>query len=306
MIKIQNATLQPTFFILHSGALGDFILTWSSLHCLRNAFPEARILAMGHPSYLSLAHRFGLIDEILDVNSRQGMRLLSGENLPEKCTPTHGAILWTKPIPSLNDLLKNSFPLLFIDPFPEASGHLAQLYCEMISQVFPIHVPSSLPSLFPQHEPKARYVFIHPGSGSPAKQFSPLFYIQLQKSLLAWGFEQCAFLMGPAEIERGLPEAFPGQQLIFSETPEALADWLENASLFIGNDSGVSHLAGYMGIPSIVFYITTDPQKWGALGRNVCWIMAKTEEEAFSKFSSALDTLLNAQSLKKLNGYFFS
>lgn len=246
---------------------------------------------MGHPSYLELAQRFGLIDKIFDVNSREGMQILSGENFPEKYKPAHGAIFWTKPIPSLMNRLQQeaSFPILFIDPFPETTNHLAYFYCETIAREFSIDIPPSLVNFFPQHQPKANYAFIHPGSGSPTKNFSPLFYLQLQKSLQAWGIERCAFLMGPAEIERGLPDLFPGQQLIFPENPIALADWLENAVVFIGNDSGVSHLAAYMGIPSIVFYITTDPQKWGALGRNVSWITAKTEQEAFLKFQNALE-----------------
>lgn len=289
--KIQNGDAKSSFFILHAGAMGDFILAWPSLHCLRNAFPGSQILAMGHPSYLSLANRFRLIDETMDINSRDGMRLFCGESLPEKCKPTQGAILWTKPIPSLIDLSKTSVPFLFIDPFPENSDHVAQWYCDTIAKVFPINVPSSLPTLFPQHRPKAKYAFIHPGSGSSAKHFSPLFYLQLQKTLMAWGIEHCVFIMGPAEIENGLPDFFPGQQLIFPENPVALADWLENAILFIGNDSGVSHLAGYMGIASIVFYISTNPQKWGVLGHQVTWIVAKTEQEAFSKFQNTLKEL---------------
>jgi ADP-heptose:LPS heptosyltransferase len=41
------------------------------------------------------------------------------------------------------------------------------------------------------------------------------------------------------------------------------------AGCFVGNDSGVSHLAAALGIPTTVFFISTDPRIWRPLGRNV-------------------------------------
>ena len=32
--------------------------------------------------------------------------------------------------------------------------------------------------------------------------------------------------------------------------------------LFLGNDSGISHLAANLGVPSVVFFTITDPAQW--------------------------------------------
>jgi ADP-heptose:LPS heptosyltransferase len=60
----------------------------------------------------------------------------------------------------------------------------------------------------------------------------------------------------------------------------ALAELLLYSSLYIGNDSGVSHLAGFVGTPTIALYKTTDPGIWGVLGKNVAHITAEDEDSA--------------------------
>src|SRR5262249_15020135 len=42
-----------------------------------------------------------------------------------------------------------------------------------------------------------------------------------------------------------------------------LACWLSGARLYIGNDSGITHLAAAAGVPVIAIFLTTDPQVWG-------------------------------------------
>ena len=67
-----------------------------------------------------------------------------------------------------------------------------------------------------------------------------------------------------------------------TEVIERLANLLADTSLYIGNDSGVSHFAGILGVPAIVFYKITDPEVWGALGRNVAHIKASNEKSALN------------------------
>jgi ADP-heptose:LPS heptosyltransferase len=49
----------------------------------------------------------------------------------------------------------------------------------------------------------------------------------------------------------------------------ALYNALRSASLFIGNDSGPAHLAGHLGVPTIVLYGPTTPLIWKPLGPKV-------------------------------------
>ncbi|MDM7925496.1 MAG: glycosyltransferase family 9 protein [bacterium] len=108
--------------------------------------------------------------------------------------------------------------------------------------------------------------------------------------MLSHGFEKTAYILGPAEIERGLGERFANLEWIRPDSVTGLADWLSNAALYIGNDSGVSHLSAFMGIPSIVLYTVTDPAVWGANGRRVLRIRAGDPSEAERGIAEALDS----------------
>ena len=71
-----------------------------------------------------------------------------------------------------------------------------------------------------------------------------------------------AWIAGPEEQLEGA--------LRFDNLAE-LAAWLAGARLYIGNDSGISHLAAAV-TSSIVLFGPTDPAIWAPRGRHVRWI----------------------------------
>ena len=48
-----------------------------------------------------------------------------------------------------------------------------------------------------------------------------------------------------------------------------LACWLAGAGLYIGNDSGITHLAAAVGTPVLAFFGPTDPEVWAPRGPHV-------------------------------------
>ena len=48
-----------------------------------------------------------------------------------------------------------------------------------------------------------------------------------------------------------------------------LAQWLARARLYIGNDSGITHLAAAVGTPVVAVFGPTDPAVWGPRGDHV-------------------------------------
>jgi len=56
-----------------------------------------------------------------------------------------------------------------------------------------------------------------------------------------------------------------------------LADWLARARIYIGNDSGISHLAAAVGTPAIVLFGPTDPAVWAPRGSLVLYPMNEIE-----------------------------
>ena len=103
------------------------------------------------------------------------------------------------------------------------------------------------------------FAVIHPFSGSPHKCWPLERYRELAR-LLPMPVRWCA---GP---EDELPGAVRIDNLY------ELACWLAGARLYIGNDSGITHLAAATGTPVIALFGPTDPGIWAPRGDNVCVI----------------------------------
>ena len=78
-----------------------------------------------------------------------------------------------------------------------------------------------------------------------------------------------AWSAGPEEY---LPEAQRFARL------DELAAWLASASLYIGNDSGITHLAAAVGTPVIALFGASDPRVWAPRGANTSVIAASSLE----------------------------
>jgi ADP-heptose:LPS heptosyltransferase len=68
------------------------------------------------------------------------------------------------------------------------------------------------------------------------------------------------WLRGPADNNAALDSA-----RCFDDLYE-LACWLRGARIFVGNDSGISHLAAAVGTPVLVFFSASDPRIWSPRG----------------------------------------
>ena len=117
-----------------------------------------------------------------------------------------------------------------------------------------------------------RIVF-HPGSGGKGKNHSPDFWLELihasRKDPLLSG-HHVVVLLGPAE-ERLYPFFTENlirenAQILFSPEKEDLVSLLAKASLYMGHDSGVTHLAAMLGTPTIALFKKSSSSQWAPLG----------------------------------------
>jgi ADP-heptose:LPS heptosyltransferase len=271
-----------TFLICHRGALGDFILIWPAILCLRKALPQYHFLGIGRPEYMRMAISYGILDTYLDNESASFLDFFCGRRIPEEIGCPQGAVLWLTNGQETVDMLRQSasLPVVCIPPFPEKQIHLAQYYCSVIQSHFTITIPQNLFDGFPARIREGQYALIHPGSGSFEKNYNPVFYRDLANILRRSGFRKVGFIFGPVEDEKMNKEDFTGEWIERPKNVKALADFLSHTSIYIGNDSGASHLAGFVGTQTIALYKTTDPKIWGALGRKVTHISADEEESA--------------------------
>jgi ADP-heptose:LPS heptosyltransferase len=100
--------------------------------------------------------------------------------------------------------------------------------------------------------PEARregFAVIHPFSGSAKKNWPLENYRDL-----------AARLKIPVQWTAGPDERLDGA-IRFDDLYE-LGCWLSKAAIFIGNDSGISHLAAAVGTPVVAIFLATDPAIW--------------------------------------------
>jgi hypothetical protein len=251
-------------------------------------FNHARLVGLGRLEYLDLARKFGIIDQGFNMEKREVQDFFLGTRMPDILGRPEGALLWLKDAERQANLINSCtrFPAIVIDPFQSNGLHIAGYYCSVLESYFDIKYPSDLTDLFPGWTKRGNVgslALIHPGSGSQAKQFSPGFYQRIKPALISCGFKTVKFILGPAEISIQ-QNLFSAEDILQPVSVLELSEWLSRASLYIGNDSGVSHLAGFMGVPAIIFYRTTDPAIWGALGKMVHPIICDDELMACQLF----------------------
>ena len=104
--------------------------------------------------------------------------------------------------------------------------------------------------------PRENFAVIHPFASSPRKRW-PLAKFQEVARQSRMPVRWCA---GP---EEKLDEAVRIDNLY------ELACWLSTARVYIGNDSGISHLAAAVGTPVVVLFGPTDPAVWAPRGDRV-------------------------------------
>ncbi|MCG6973266.1 MAG: glycosyltransferase family 9 protein, partial [Desulfobacterales bacterium] len=114
-------------------------------------------------------------------------------------------------------------------------------------------------------------IFIHPGSGSRKKCWPIFNFIKIAALLEAKDW-QPEFIFGPAEydlFDRVLQRKPLKAKVHKLDTLTRLALLLKTGGGFIGNDSGVSHLSAFLGLPTVAVFGPSDPEVWKPKGRAV-------------------------------------
>ena len=104
--------------------------------------------------------------------------------------------------------------------------------------------------------PVEDFIVIHPFASSPSKRW-PMEHFRAVASDLGVPVKWTA---GPDE---------PLDQAVRFDDLYRLACWLATARAYIGNDSGIAHLAAAVGTPVVAIFLTTDPRIWAPRGSQV-------------------------------------
>ena len=260
--------------IFHQGALGDWILTFPLLRRL----PPVTVVTSWSKGQLAAA----MYDHVepLDIERRDFSHLhapagdaLVGEPIRERLARADAIIsfvsdgqdAWADNVRRL----ARSGRCFFVSPRPadDWPGHVCHWHeRQLLEQGFELggerHAPAR--TLSPDGP-----VVIHPGSGGEGKCWPTDRYEALIAALRAAG-RPVRVLLGEVELDRW-PEAVLDHwrqcyQAEVLTSPEQLRQALAGASGYIGNDSGPTHLAAQMGLPTVALFGPTAPQRWAPQG----------------------------------------
>ena len=151
-------------------------------------------------------------------------------------------------------------PFRFFPALPSADGdtHAADFLLRQVGGDG-LAVPS-IKLAVEQHD----FAAVHPFSGGARKNW-PLERFRALK------------LAMPTRFTAG-PEEKLAEAVRFDDLGE-LARWLASARVYIGNDSGISHLAAAVGTPTVALFSPTRPEVWAPRGPRVRVLQASELEE---------------------------
>ena len=270
--------------------MGDLLLAGPALAAISGHYAGARITALGHPERWGLLAKSLPLDEVWNSGEARWAPLFGNEVLPprirERLAQFQLALVFSpKPQITLQDRMHQvGIPLVhWLSSFPETgtdavaalqARHLAALGLRYVPAPFQLAVGNSPVDERVELPDPGPWLALAPGSGQARKNWPQSHYYEVSQTL-AWQFGvKVVWLAGPAE-EATLPylEALAhaqGQALLANRPLAQVARVLSRCRFYIGNDSGLTHLAAAVAGPDVLaLFGPTDPRVWAPLGPQV-------------------------------------
>jgi len=302
----------PRILVLRGGAIGDFVCTLPALTALRERWPAAYIELIGYPHVAGLAAEAGLVDRVrsLDqadvaqwfsfaprIREEQAARLRTFDLVLSYLYDPYGTV-------RENMLAAGALQVLYGDPRVRA-GHAVDHLLKPLQElaIFPEGDAQPRLDLGPDAAADGRRrlpvrgddaVLLHPGSGSTAKNWPLARFLALAGRIAAAGLGTPVFLVGEADeaIAAELARRPAPAPVMAGLSLAEAARVLSACRAYVGNDSGMTHLAAALGLPTVALFGPSNPAAWGPRGRRVR-IVRSTEPTTESLAQTEPETILH-------------
>ncbi len=285
-----------TIVLIRSGAIGDFIVTLPAIQLLRRSHPGARLVLVARNRVRSLVKN--LVDEFLDID---GPLLLPffHEKVDQLCREYEYLNAFDLVIsylgsdgPVSNNLraltrphVVNANPL----PPPDYNRHITEFLLSPLAELVDVSSPPVPTVTIDERETAKADKFLkscgisesthvvaaHPGSGGRQK-VSPPSNLARAVNWIQEAFPRTRVLAIEGEADEQDVLAFKRELgdlcvIVKKQNLAEVAAILRRASLFLGNDSGIAHLAAAVGTPAVVVFRASNPAVWAPRGKRV-WV----------------------------------
>lgn len=306
--------------VWHQGALGDLLLAGPALEAISRLFPEGTFTGVGRKAFWRLLATTLPVEAVWSADEgdwswlyqEQGslpaplIRRLSGMELAVVFSPRPRRVFLAR-------LKQAGVPeVIWIPSFPvDGAEPVSLLHARRLQELglqaelrpFRLRL-EALPRLKGEFAPGDRILTLAPGSGQPAKNWPLAHYYEIARALAWEAGLKVVWLTGPAEeallpyIE-GIAQA-QGQAVWASRPLEEVAALLARTWVYVGSDSGITHLAAAAGARRVVaLFGPTDPRVWAPLGDNVTVLTVPGDRGE----KAALEALRPARVLAEIQRY---
>jgi len=239
--------------VIRPGGIGDFIVSLPAIESLRTDYLEVWAAGPNVPLVCFADRARSIASTGLDLLgvTEPPLPLLDELARFDSIVSWYGANR-----PEFRDLVHSlGLPFQFFPALPPqgAGTHATDFYLEQVQAPLGAvpHIPCTVE--------REGFAAIHPFSGSPRKNWPLERFHRMAESLgrtmpVRW----CA---GPDDP--------PLDDAVHIPDLYKLACWLAKARLYVGNDSGITHLAAAVGTPVLAIFGPTDPVVWAPRGPNV-------------------------------------
>jgi heptosyltransferase-3 len=256
--------------LVHPGALGDVLLAIPALRALRMAMHGEPVLVAAEPRLADLVRALGEADGALGLDALGVSALFAGAP-PPAGSPLDRArrvvsFLGARD-PAFVAALSAAAPRVDVAASTPPDGPVWQ---HLVRTVDPFAVPPVQPVVVPAAlraegeallvgagwRPPAPLAIVHPGAGGEAKRWPSHKFARVVETLARRGMTM-AIHVGPADAAAvtAVRDAARVSSVVLHEPPlPVLAGALRSARLYLGNDSGVSHLAAAVDTPSVILF----------------------------------------------------
>lgn len=279
--------MKKKILIIHQGALGDLVLSFPALLSLKRE-AKASVTLLCSDALGTIAHELNIVDARYSLERARFSTLFCGEMTPLVKTFIRGydiiiLICFSDAIE--HHLRRNHDGGVYrISPRPpvdeeiHVAWHLTrQLQAKglLTSSDICCALPSnamSIPSNPDGSAPRRKYLaVIHPGAGSARKRWPLKNFVQAADIISKKNLGEVVFLVGPAESDLApvvKSRSNQGLRVYQISDPFSLMALVRRTKCLIGNDSGVTHLSAFMGVPTVAIFGPTNPKRWSPVGRS--------------------------------------
>jgi heptosyltransferase III len=258
--------------VVRGGALGDFVLTLPVLAALRRHFPRHGLEILGYPSVASLAVAAGLADAVRPLESPRFTGLFvpnascAGDVSDWLAGFDHIISFLHDPDNIFRSNVARCSAARFVAgphrPDESVAVHASEILLEPL-KALGIDAADPRPRLaLPAPFPPSHGIALHPGSGSPKKNWPEAKWMELLGLLPG----EILLIGGEAEGDRcarlaaALP---PGRVAVAQNLPLVeLATRMQACAAFVGHDSGITHLAAALDLPGLALWGETNLTTW--------------------------------------------